>query len=521
MTNYVKKLTKARVASVEEDEEETYYWKPQDETKDPAQENIINEDVAVEHESLEYQEHWRAEHLKIDEDVFNKKHPTSPRVGGYRSKSHSIAFESAKFAGHRRDSLAEMLIIPKTIKETCESSDHLVQQLENEALEYQLLWGIDVPKLKEQRKNRSQSISMGILSRQTDTGERYGMEGRRESIAELLIVPRTAKRESIDESVLLQLEYEALEYQFAWNLNPEEVGKRTKNRSSSISMGVLSRKKRARPSISRRRQSIAEAIVVPKDHAGMVVDDPQLLLMLENEAYAYKQAFGLKTADIMEPFGEEEQDEEKSSDYKQWLHRFDDQSTSHIETSSFTDDEDDEVADLLKSEIGEVKIQNHTFYTFPKAKTPPSKSATPDTVIKVPIRPTTPADYENYMQKFPDQLSPDIQMDDGRKSPATLETYIAQNRLSPSPRPITPEPSLAPPSMETYLERMRSASPQPMPSIEIEISATPVIAPTPSNTVPPLTPRALTPIRTMQHPPSLETYLARLRSQSPQAETEY
>ncbi|XP_063698683.1 uncharacterized protein LOC134829522 isoform X2 [Culicoides brevitarsis] len=526
MANYVKKLTNSEMTSISEDVDEEYYWKPNKPRRSSEAVATKTQDfLRNEAATMEYQEHWNENHLKMDEDVLNKRgsiSPHSPR----KSRSHSIAFESSKFAGHRRDSLAEMLIIPKTVKETCESSDHLLQQLENEALEYQLLWGIDVPKLKEQRRNRSQSISVAQLQRRRDT-ETGETERRRDSIAEMLIVPRSAPRNSIDEGVLLQLENEALAYQYAWNLNPEEVGnRRSKNRSMSISMGILSRKKSraGRGSISRRRQSLAETFVVPKDHAGMVVDDPHLLSMLENEAYAYQQAFKIQDSDLIEQFDEEEEDEaEKNPDYKEWFQRFDDQTTSHIETSDFTDDEDAEVANLLDKN-GDPQIQNHIFYSFPKGKTPPSKSATPDTVKRAPSRPTTPADYENYMHKFPDQLSPEIEMNDGRKSPASLETYIAQNRLSPipSPRAITPEPTLAPPSMETYLERMKSASPQPetIPSIEIE-AATPVIHPTTTTTTirEETAPRSLTPLRTMEHPPSLETYLAKMRSQS--EETEY
>uniref|UniRef100_A0A336M7B6 CSON010604 protein n=1 Tax=Culicoides sonorensis TaxID=179676 RepID=A0A336M7B6_CULSO len=549
MTDYVKKLTKAKVASIEEDDEEAdvteYYWQPSggtsqkpnenrrrslaealvvpatDENKGKMTNESITQDFALQREAMEYQEVWKVDNLKLDEEsVFNKQHFNSPRASGHR---HSIAYESTKYAGHRRDSLAEMMIIPKTLRESGESIDHLVAQLENEALEYQQIWGVDVPKLEERRK----SVNVAQLERNKVTGRRSSLFSRSGSIAELLILPRTVE-EPIDESVLLQLENEALAYQYAWNLNPEEVGQRTKkNRSSSISMGILARKKRARPSISRRRQSLAEAIIVPKQAAEMVVDDPHLLYLLENEANEYKAAFGLRTPELMERFDEVSDDlenEESKPDYNEWFKRFDDQSTAHIETT-FTDDEDEEVADLLKSaDSGDVKVQNHIFYTFPNAKSPASSLRVDEKPeVKIPSRPTTPADYENYMQKFPDQLSPEIQMDDGRKSPATLETYIEQNRLSPIPhtlRAITPEPSHAPPSMETYLERMRSASPQPQSNPRIEIETTQTQG-TQSQTSVPTTPRALTPLRTMEHPPSLETYLQRLRSHSPQAETEY
>lgn len=456
-------------------------------------------------------------------------------IRGPRNKSNSIAYDSAKYG--RRQSLAETIIIPKTVKESYDA-DSLVS-LQKEAEEYKHIWGIDVADVQPLTEIRTKHVSSRRHSVAFESPRYSRMGRRRTSLAETMIIPKSVQT-GYDFATFVQMEQEGEEYNRLWGLNAEEtLDKEEENdtvaplpspslarkihqiaesslppvseeevndisaakppsrlklrrssaqiheaeaplkrrsKSRSISMGILSR----RQLFSNRRPSFADLTIIPRTISHEL--DEATMALLDNEAMAYKLAF----PDIEIPASLEDDEIESNDvvntiiseknrsqspvtshpstphkvDYNEWYHKFGDQTTSHIETTF--SDEDEEVSNVLQSSESP-DAKTHIFYSFPQRTTPTPLEFPQAQPQCVPSRPTTPADYAEYMHKFPEQLSPDINPD-GHKSPATLETYLKEME-SPgfkSPTPGTTKPIAPPATLEVYLERMRSQSPSPM-----------------------------------------------------------
>lgn len=619
MASFVQKLTKARVESLDDVEKEEdcdvveYYWKPGSQTVEPKRKSIDEELLSSELSDLPTStaienipgDSMTSElnRLNVKKDIFNVKHFNSPNFDKEgspdtmtpeetlqmelraKNRSQSVSMgvlkrQRSKIIAGRRDSMAEMFILPQTTEEEPVMDDHTLALLENEAYAYQQMWGLDKPvemeSIQKRRNSRSQSISMGVLTRQPS---KVLKPGRRDSIADLLVIPKTVVQ-PIDEHTLTVLENEALEYQRIWGLDtPDEMEKiheRTKKgRSASISMGVLTRQ----PLIARgRRDSLADDFIIPAGALEPI--DENTLTVLEKEAVEYQKTWGLNTIDEMEsihkrsknrsqsismgvfhrqrsklfkPRGRRESVAEQLIIPRTSITEIDEHTMTLLENEAFayqqmwgietqkeaspiieTDDEDDAEVAATLSNIPEVHIE----FDGPS---PPDPIAACQPRI---VRPATPAEYGDWMQRFGEQASPDITMEPGRKTPATLETYLERMRSpSPIPRALTPIEHLTnPPSMEDYLEEMQNKPPKLNISKAEEEELRPVtpeqygdwmhrfpeqLSPDVSVDSNPRSPsfetirdrspftRALTPIETVQSPPNLETYLQRMRSKSP------
>lgn len=454
--------------------------------------------VSLEKEAEDYKHVWGIE-------IPNVKPLTEFRTKHVSSRRHSVAYESPQYnrSGRRRTSLAETMIIPKSVQVGYDFATFVA--MEREAEEYNQLWGLNMEPDKI-TDDAPESPVPQPRSRQSR---------RRSSLAESLIIPRSS-RDGLEFSTFAKMEQEGEEYNRIWGLNlptltEDEVNqvsapkppsrlrmrrssaqhtsqsdaqKNSRNKSHSISMGILSR----RALLMTRRPSIADLAIIPRTASDVELDEATLL-RLDNEALEYKQAFpdiDMPELSITEPETETEHPLDRTEtdthaldpiressrsaspvarvptphkiDYNEWYHKFGDQTTSHLETTF--SDEDEEVAAVTSTNPPQAKT--HIFYNFPKRSSPLSVNLPPPKP-ESSSRPTTPADYNEYMSKFPDQLSPDIVLED-RRSPASLETYLKEMESPGYLSPTTIHRPTAPPAtLEVYLERMRSKSPSPMP----------------------------------------------------------
>lgn len=401
-----------------------------------------------------------------------------------RIRSQSIAFDSARFQ-RRRTSLAESFIIPRSIRESGGIDFQTLAQMEAEAEAYRSMWGLDVPDDVEssastsaiptvpeqppppRKSARSQSISMGVLARR---GLRKG--NRRSSVADMVLVPRTMTEELSNDD-LAMLENEAYAYQQAFgleipNIHEPDDDEKTDNveeNTLKIEAGTSNNTtKRDALTPIRELSEARSRSTSPQSPTGVTHKLPHIV----------DTSFSDEDEELIRITSQSLKSETKlarpttPADYEEYMKKFPDQLCPDITVETAAPS----VSPTLEMYLQEMEKRPSPSRSPVEVQSSPAtlevylermRSQTPSTPPQTPERATTPADYAEYMQKFPDQLCPDINVQPALSTSPTLEMYLQEMERGSSPVKSPPKLQSPPATLEVYLERMRSKSPSPSP----------------------------------------------------------
>lgn len=388
-----------------------------------------------------------------------------------RIRSQSIAFDSARFQ-RRRTSLAETIIIPRSIRESGGIDFQTLAKMEMEAEAYKSMWGLDVssdtsslfPKISQpvSRTTRSQSISMGVLARR---GMRK--KNRRSSVADIVLVPRTLT-EDLSDDQLAMLENEALTYQQTFNLVIPDIQEtdsdfkeaETKVVSLCENIGFTNTDKgdtltpiHELPEMKSRSNSpqiaVQSKLALPQIDYNFNDEDEELMSITS------------KSLNVEENFLQST----TSAYYEDNVQHFSDQQRSDINVDTVSSKSPTLEIYLAKMQESSSSYKSSAKMQLSSATHEASlermQSETAVTLSSKTDCTKKPAVYEDYMLKFPDQLCPDINVQAGPSTSPTLEMYLQEMERGTSKSKLSPTLQSPPTTLEVYLERMHSKSPSP------------------------------------------------------------